>query len=137
MDRKGRSQRGNLQPYSIRGGDISQLVEHRIGTSPTQVRFPDCGKGFFSGVNFRCRLSYGIHAPRSAIACIYICVHVKKPLVQVRVRWIMEILKHTACTLGWAARLCRSWLSPGKATRISQGRNPIGTIQLEEIPGSR
>ena len=29
------------------GGDVAQLVEHRTGTPPTQVRFP-CGKGFFS-----------------------------------------------------------------------------------------
>ena len=42
----------------------------------------------------------------------------------------METLKHPACTLGWVARLCRSWLSPGKATRISHGRNPIWRIQL-------
>ena len=35
----------------------------------------------------------------------------------------METLKHPACTVGWVARLCRSWLSPGKATRISHGRN--------------
>ena len=29
-------------------GDVAQLVEHRIGTPPTQVRFTRCGKGFFS-----------------------------------------------------------------------------------------
>ena len=66
---------------------------------------------------------------RNSIACIYICTHVKDPVVNVRVRWTMEILQHPACTLGWIARLCRRWLSPGKATRISHGRNPIGTIQ--------
>ena len=33
----------------------------------------------------------------------------------------METLKYPACTLGSVARLCRSWLSPGKATRISHG----------------
>ena len=40
----------------------------------------------------------------------------------------METLKHPACTIGWVVQLCCSWLSPGKATRISHGRNPIGTV---------
>ena len=68
------------------------------------------------------------HTP-CRIACIYICAHVTDPKVHIRVRWIMETLKHPACTVGWVARLCRSWLSPGKATRISHGRNPNGTMQ--------
>ena len=43
----------------------------------------------------------------------------------------METLKHPACTVGWVARLCRTQLVfPGKATRISHGRNPNGTMQL-------
>ena len=45
---------------------------------------------------------------------MYICAHVKDPVVHVRVRWIMETLKHPACTLCWIALLCRSWLSPGE-----------------------
>ena len=65
-----------------------------------------------------------------AIACINICAHVKDLVVHVRVRWIMKTLKHPACTVGWVARPCRSWLSPGNATQISHGRNPISTIQL-------
>ena len=36
--------------------------------------------------------------------------------------------KRTACTVGWLARLCCSWLSPGKATRITRERNPNGTF---------
>ena len=55
---------------------------------------------------------------------------VKDPVVHVKVRWIMETLKHSACSVVWVARLCRSWFSVGKATRISRGRNPNGTIQL-------
>ena len=43
----------------------------------------------------------------------YICVHAKDPIVHVRVQWIMETLKHPACTLCWVARLCCSWLSQG------------------------
>ena len=63
-----------------------------------------------------------------AIACIYICAHVKHPVTLVRVRWIMKTLKHPACEVGWVARLCRSWLSRRKETRISQGRTPEDTI---------
>ena len=54
----------------------------------------------------------------------------KIPQSPVRVRWTMETLEHPACTVGWVARLCRSWLSPGKATRIFLGRNLIGSVQL-------
>ena len=109
--------------------DVAQLVEHRTGTLLTRVRFPGAARDFSPRVNFLCRLSYGVPSTRT-IACIYICAHVKDPVVHVRVRWIIETLKHPALTVGWVARLCRSWLSPGKATRISHGRNPNGTIQL-------
>ena len=115
-----------------RGGDVAQFVEHRTGTPLTQVRFPGAARDFSLRVNFQCRLSYGVRTSPSAIACIYICKHVKDPVVPVRVRWVMETLKHPACSLCWVARLCRSWLSPGKATRISHGRNPIGTVRMEE-----
>ena len=71
-----------------------------------------------------------VRTPPCAIACIYSTrAHVKDPVVHVRVRWIMETLKHPACTVDWVARLCRSWLSPGKAARISHGRNPNGRTQ--------
>ena len=112
------------------GGDVAQLEERRTGTPPTQVRFPRAARGFSPRDNFQCRLSYGVHTPPCAIACVNICEHVKDPLDHVRVRWIMETLKHPACTVNWVARLCRSWPSQGKATRISHGENPIGTIQL-------
>ena len=69
-----------------------------------------------------------VPTPPCAIACINI--RAQDPVVHVRVRWIVETLKHQACTAGWVARLCRSCLSPGKPTRISHGRNPIRTIQL-------
>ena len=73
-------------------------------------------------------LSVSVHPP-CAIAYICIYAHVKDPVVHVRVLWIMETLKHPAYTVGWVARLCRSWLSSGRATRISHGRNPMVTIQ--------
>ena len=107
-----------------------EWVAYRTGTSPSQVRFPGAARDFSPRVNFQCRLSYGVRTPPCAIACIYICVQVKDPAVHVRVWWIMETLKHRACTVGWVARPCLSWLYPGMATRISHGKNPIGTTQL-------
>ena len=96
------------------GGDVAQLVQHWTGTPLMQVWFPDVARDFSPRVNFQCRLSHNVCTPLCAIACIYICAHVKNPAVDVRVRWIMETLKHPACTLGWVAQLCRSWLFPGE-----------------------
>ena len=62
------------------------------------------------------------HANRSLM-------HAKDPGVHVRVRRIMETLKHP-CILGFVARLCCNWFSMGKATNISHGKNSNGTIQL-------
>ena len=109
---------------------VAQLAEDGTGTPPTQVRFPGAARDFSSGVNFQCRLSYDVRTPLCATACIYICVHVKDPVIYVRVQWIMEELKHPACTVGWVTRLCRSWLYQGQTTWFSHGRNLIGTIQL-------
>ena len=103
------------------GGDVAQLVERRTGTPLTQVRFPCAARDFSPRVNFQCRLSSDARAPPCAIACIYIRAHVKDPIVHVRVRMTMKTLKYPACTVGWVARLCRSRLSPGKATRTSRG----------------
>ena len=113
-------------------GDVAHLVERWTGTPLTQVRFPGAARDFFFllRINFQCRLSYGVCTLPCAIACIKICAHVKDHVVNVRVRLIVETLKHLACTVGWVARLYRSWLSPEKATRIPRGRNPKSTIQL-------
>ena len=45
--------------------------------------------------------------------------HVKDPAVHVRLRWIMETLQHPTCTLGWIARVCRSWLTREKRPQVS------------------
>ena len=121
-----------LRFFPRTGGNVAQLVELRTRTPLTQVRLPGAqGFFFFSPrVSFRCRSSYGVRTPSCAIACINICVHVKDPVVHVRVRRIMETLKHPAFTVVLVARLCRSCFFPGKATRISHGRNPIGTVKL-------
>ena len=83
-------------------------------------------------VNFQCWLPYGVRTCLCAITCINICEHVKDPGVYVRVGWIMETLKHPACTVDWVVPLCCGWPSPGKQERtcISHGRNPNWTIQL-------
>ena len=65
------------------GGDVAQLVEHRTGTPPTQVRFPGTARDFSPRVKYQCRLSYGVRTPPCTIACIYICAHVKDPVVYV------------------------------------------------------
>ena len=72
-----------------------------------KVRFSGAGRDFSPRVNCQCTLSYGVRNPPCAIACIYLCAHVKDSVVHVRVRWIMETVKHPACTPGWVARLCR------------------------------
>ena len=71
-----------------------------------------------------------VRTPPCAIACINICVHVKDPVVHVRVQWIMETLKHPARTVGWVVQLCRSWLSLGKAKKVlkSMKRKQIDKI---------
>ena len=49
-----------------RGGDVAQLVEHRTGTPPTQVRFPGAAILFFPPpprVDFLCRLFYSVRTP--------------------------------------------------------------------------
>ena len=104
---------------------------------PTQVRFPGAARDFPPRVNFQSRVSKGVRTSPLAIASIYGCAHVKDPVAHVRVRWIMETLKHPVCTVGWLARPCRSWLSPGKAIRISHRRNSIWTIQLLKVKKAR
>ena len=66
---------------------------------PTQVPFPGAARDFSPRVNFQCRLSYGVHTPPCAIACIYIYEPIKDPVVHVRVWWIKETLTHPACRL--------------------------------------
>ena len=85
---------------TVRWKTIGQLAQHRTDTPLTQVRFPGAERDFSPRVNFQCRLSYRVYTPPCAIACIYICAHVKDPKVHVRVWWILETLKHPACTIG-------------------------------------
>ena len=108
--------RSLVDEVNSRNGATAQLVEHRTGTPLTQVRFPGAARDFFPRVNFHCRLFYGVCTPPCEIEYINICAYVKDPVVHVRLRWIMETLKHPACTVGWVARLCHSRLSQGKVS---------------------
>ena len=91
----------------------------------TQVQFPSAARDFIPRVNFQCRLCYGARTPPCAITCVNICVHIKGPVARVRVRWIVGTLKHPACTIGWVAGLCHSWLSPkGKQPEFLMGEIP-------------
>ena len=94
------------------------MVEHRRHAADAGS-IPRCGKvpPPPHRINFQYKLSDSVRTLSFAIACIYICAHVKDPVVHVKVRWITETLKHPVCTVGWIARLCRSWLYPDKATR--------------------
>ena len=69
------------------GGDVAQLVEHRTGLPPMQVRFHGAAGDFSPRVNFYFRLSFS-----ASITCIYACAHVKDPVVHARVRWIRKTL---------------------------------------------
>ena len=85
-------------------GDIG-LVEERTGMLLMQVQFPSVARDFLPESTFSAD-SYSVCTPPCAIACIYLCVHVKDSIVHVRIQWIMETLKHPACTIAWVA-----WLS--------------------------
>ena len=119
--------------HSSAGGNVARLVQPWTVTPLTQVQFPGAAREFFSRVNFQCRLSDVVRALSCAIACINICADSKDPVVHVRVRWIMETLKHAARTVGWVARLRRRWLSPWKSTLIFHGRNPVGRYSWRRI----
>ena len=112
------TERSRLQTQKIRiiivGGDVAQLVERPTGTPLRQVRFP-VRQGIFLPESTFSADSYGLRTPPCAIACINISAHVKEPVVQVRVRWIMNTLKHLECIVGSVAGLCRSWLFQGES----------------------
>ena len=101
-------------------------LEHRTGgTPPVPASIPRHGKGFFSQSQLSVQtLLRRVRTLPCAIACIYICAHVKDPVVHVRVRWIMETLKHPACTTGWVPQLC------GLSLGERQPRFPMEEIQL-------
>ena len=95
--------------YSSTVGRLSDRHVARFGfDSPVRQGI------FLSESTFGADSLIRIRTPLRAIACINIGAHVRDHIVRVRIRWVLEALKHPACTVGWVARLCRSWLSPGK-----------------------
>ena len=102
------------------GGYVAQLVEeHRTGTPPTQLRFPGTARDFSSS-----QLSI-----QTLLRCPRVQPHTFTSVRTLKISYSMsdmETLKHQACTVGWVARLCHTWLSPRKATRISMGEIPLG-----------
>ena len=52
-----------LSGYGDGRGDVVQLLEHRTGTPPMQVRFPGAARDFSPRVNCQCRLSHGVPTP--------------------------------------------------------------------------
>ena len=110
------------------GWDVVQLVERRIGTPLTQVRFPGAAKVFLPESTLSADSLTCVRTPPYAIACIVnIFSHVKDPVVHVSVRWIMETLKHPACTLGWVSR-SRDSVAAGFPCG-KQSEFPMGEIQ--------
>ena len=107
-------------------------MARRTGTPLRQVRFPNAARDVSTRVHFQCRLSYNVPTPTCAIACINVCAHVKDPVVHVRVRWIVETLKHPACSVGWAARLRRSWRSRGRQPEFPIGEIPLGQYSCKK-----
>ena len=103
--------------------NVVQLIEHRTGTPVTQVRLPQ--QRIFLPINSSVQTLLRCPFTPCAIACINICVHVKVPVVHIRVRWIMEALNHPACTVRRVARLCRSWLTRGKQPEFPMGEIPL------------
>ena len=103
-----------------------------------QVLITRCSKGFFfPRGNFQCRLSHDVCTPMCATACINICAHVKDPVVHVRVRWIMETLKHPACTVHWVVRLLLQLVFLGESNSNFQwkkSQNHVNTLYHSHFP---
>ena len=115
-----------------REGDGMQLIWQSIGPARRRRRFDSPARQgtFLPEATFsRDSLTVSVHPP-CAIARICICAHVQGSVVHVRVRWIMETLKTPSMRPSLGSTTLLRLAFPGKATRISHGKNPIGTIQL-------
>ena len=87
------------------GGDIAQFVEHWTGIPLTQIRLPAMAGDFLLESSLNADSLTSVSTPLCATTCLNLCAHMKDPVVHVRVWWIMETLKPTACTEGWVVRL--------------------------------
>ena len=78
-------------------GDVAKVVRASDRHAADAGSISRCEQEIFLPEPFfQSKLSYGVREPPCAIACINICVRVQDPVVHVRVRWIMETLKHPA-----------------------------------------
>ena len=111
-----------------------------------RTRYPKTGSSNLSYVrNTRKNIEFFRSKKKNVVLTRCRCVHPPKcirtpkndhirtfkirPVVHVRVRWIIETRKYPACTLiskGWVARLCCSWLS---FERSSHWDNKVYKIQ--------
>ena len=51
-----------IKVANFRGGDVARMVEHRTGTSLTQVRFPGAARDFFSPSQFSVQILLRVSA---------------------------------------------------------------------------
>ena len=113
-------------------GRKTQLVERRTAAPLAQVRFPGGAKDSsllaespFTADSFTLSVHPRVQSHAFTSVRSLKILSSMSEFGGLRKYWTIQ-----ACIVGWVARLCRSWLSPGKATRISDGRNPTGTILL-------
>ena len=120
----------SLSPYQttmrlvqIIGKDVVHLVDRMAGIPLMLVGFPGVAKDFFSELTLSFRLSSGV--PTSPCA---ICARVKDLGFHVRIRWIMETLKYSACTRKLGSHYWRSWLSLRKEADFPKGEIPDNSL---------
>ena len=93
--------------------DVAQLVERRTSRPSMQVRFSDSPvpqRSFSQSQLSVGRFTYCVPIPQHVLTSM----SALDLVVRVRVQWIMETLKHPACTVAWVTRRCSSLLSPCK-----------------------
>ena len=102
-----------------RGEDIALLIEHRKRHTADASSIPRCGNGFLS----QSQLSV-----QTLFRCPHPPVRNRNAITSVRTIKILKSMSESVdygntkntqhgYTEGWIARLCRSWLSPGKSNR--------------------
>ena len=123
-----------MRAYTHRGGAHRQRVSTTGCLGKTLTNFCCAPDGILTS-------DHGIHwitRPRTQIklmARTQICVHVKDPIsicgkkCGPHIRWYAHTKRLHTVSSGWEARLCRSWLSSWKVTRLCRWEISIGTIK--------
>ena len=76
---------------------------------------PQCGKGFFSQSQLSVQTLLRCPYTPCAIACINICVHVKDPVLHVRVRWMHGNTKTPSMHSRFGSTTLSQLASPGES----------------------